>query len=429
MRAMTHRPGSRLRIAVPLLLIIGIAVWAGLASMRRLRTLPDVVEATGTIEATQVAIASTIPGRIARLHAVEGQTVQAGAALVELEGRELSAQLDQSRAAVAASRARLAQAQAALALQRRQVGAQIAHARAALDAARARVEQAEESEQLTASQARLSVAQAEAVFQTARANRDAAEAQLDRTAQDLARSEALFREGAIGAQQVDGTRAAHRAAQAQYDAAQRAVQQAEAALGIARENRRQVQIRTQEIGATRAQYRQAQAQLDLALAGEEAIAQRRADVEAAAAAVGQAEAGVRVLHAQQENLFVRAPRTGTVVAVHAQEGEIVGASAPILTIAYLDSVWVRVFLPLPRLGQIRLGSTAEVTTEAASGQVFTGTISEISQQAEFTPKNVQTAEERVKLVFSVKITIANSGNVLKPGMPATARIRGNAGTR
>ena len=107
---------------------------------------------------------------------------------------------------------------------------------------------------------------------------------------------------------------------------------------------------------------------------------------------------------------------------HARAGEVVATGAPILTVADLREVWIRLYIPLPRLGQIALGQRAEVTTDALPGRTFTGRVTEVSQQAEFTPRNVQTPEERVKLVFAVKVTLPNTERLLKPGMPADAVI-------
>ncbi|HXF82037.1 MAG TPA: efflux RND transporter periplasmic adaptor subunit, partial [bacterium] len=167
---------------------------------------------------------------------------------------------------------------------------------------------------------------------------------------------------------------------------------------------------------------QAEAALRLARAGEEMVAARRADVAAARAQVAQAEAALRQLETQRENLVVTAPIDGTVLSRHAGEGEIVAAGAPILTLAELHEVWVRLYIPLPQLGAITLGQRADVTTDALPGRTFAGRVTEIAQQAEFTPSNVQTREERVKLVFAVKVALANPDGVLKPGMPVDAAI-------
>jgi HlyD family secretion protein len=412
----------RARIAVPILLVLAVGTWALLGVLRRGAGRADGVAASGTIEATQVSVASKVPGRIQRVHAGEGDEVRSGELLVTVEGRELTAQIAQAEAVVAASRARVAQARAALALQIRQVDAQVAQARAAADAARERVSQAGEAQTLTLGQSAQGIKQAEAALAAARDSSRAARAARDRTRSDLTRAEALFRDGAISAQQVDAARTAFATAQAQYDASAQLMAQAEATLRLARENERQVGLRERDVRTAQSQVRQAEAAVALARAGEEAIAQRRADLAAAEAAVAQAEAGLRVLLTQQENLAITAPLDGVVLVQHARAGEIVASGAPILTVADLREVWIRLYIPLPQLGRVALGRPAVVTTDALPGLTFTGRVTEISQQAEFTPRNVQTPEERVKLVFAVKVTLPNAERLLKPGMPADAVI-------
>lgn len=406
---------------MPALLLVAVVAWAATAYVTRARS-SGVVQASGFIEADQVSIASRIPGRIQRIRADEGDAVKAGDVLVVLEGREMAAQVDQARASLAVAHARLAQARAALELQQAQTEAAVAQAEAALDTARARLPQAEESKTLTASQSDLAIIQAEGALRTAQANAAVARANLQRAAGDLARLEPLYKEGAISAQQLDTARSARDAAQAQYDAAQLTVRQTDTALALARANARLVEIRGQDVSAAEAQVRQAEAALRNAKAGAALVAQRRADVAAAQAQIAQAEATVRLLLAQQDNLTIVSPTNGVVLARHASAGEIVGAGAPILTVGALDEVWIRLFIPLPQLGRIAIGQTATVTTDALSGRSFAGTVTEISQQAEFTPKNVQTREERVKQVFAVKVTLRNPERLLKPGMPADASI-------
>ena len=412
----------RARVVVPILLLLVVGTWAVLAALRRGGDRTDGVAASGTIEATQVSVASKIAGRIQRVHAGEGALVRAGDLLVTIEGRELSAQIAQAEAGVSAARARVAQANAALALQIRQVNAQIAQARAGADAARERVGQAGETQLLTAGQSLQAVRQAEAALAASRDTSRAARAALERTRSDRARVEALFKEGAVSAQQVDAARATFTSAQAQYDASLKMVAQAEATLRLARENERQVEIRGRDVRTAESQVRQAEATVALARAGEEAIAQRRADLAAAEAAVAQTGAGLRVLLTQQENLAISAPLDGIVLVEHARAGEVVGAGAPILTVADLREVWIRLYIPLPHLGRVALGRRAVVTTDALPRMTFTGRVTEISQQAEFTPRNVQTQEERVKMVFAVKVTLPNAEGLLKPGMPADAVI-------
>jgi HlyD family secretion protein len=94
-----------------------------------------------------------------------------------------------------------------------------------------------------------------------------------------------------------------------------------------------------------------------------------------------------------------------------------------MSVARLDRVWIRVYIPEPDLPLVRVGQPAAVYVDAFPGRPFAGTVTEIGQQAEFTPRNVQTREERVKLVFAVKVTLENPERLLKPGMPADAKIQ------
>jgi len=412
----------RLRLVIPLVIVLLLLAWGAVRYVRLSRQPDNVVVASGTIEAQQVAAASKVPGRIERIHVAEGATVRAGMPLVIIEGRDLRAQIDQARAAIDAARARIAQAEAALALQQRQLAAQIAQAEAALDGARTRTRQASQSRSLAAAQAALRVEQAEAARAAAWQNVRVARAALDRATQDLRRLEELFRDGAASAQQLDAARSAATAALAQHAAAGDLAAQAEAALRLARENLGQVRVLEEDVAASRAQAQQAAAGLRLARAGEELVAQRRADVAAARAQLRQAEAHLHYLLVQQQNLVITSPLDGVVLSKLASEGEIVSAGTPILTLADLREVWVRLYIPLPHLGEIKIGQQAVVTTDALPGRTFSGTVTEIAQQAEFTPSNVQTREERIRLVFAVKVTLANPDGLLKPGMPADAVI-------
>jgi len=95
----------------------------------------------------------------------------------------------------------------------------------------------------------------------------------------------------------------------------------------------------------------------------------------------------------------------------------------LMEVADLDTVWLRVYVEEPVYGRIKLGDSATVTVDSYPGKTFTGRITEINQDAEFTPKEIQTAEQRAKLVFGIKITLSNPEGKLKPGMPADATLR------
>lgn len=150
---------------------------------------------------------------------------------------------------------------------------------------------------------------------------------------------------------------------------------------------------------------------------------RRERIDAARAQVHQAEAAVRALDALLLNMTVRSAFDGVVTVRHREPGETVPAGSPVLTVMNRDDRWVRIYVPETRIGAVRLGLSAVITTDTFRGKSYHGEVSYISSEAEFTPKTVQTSEERVKLVYAVKVRIADDPAFdLKPGMPADVRL-------
>jgi HlyD family secretion protein len=119
---------------------------------------------------------------------------------------------------------------------------------------------------------------------------------------------------------------------------------------------------------------------------------------------------------------IYSPLNGVVLRKNSEEGETVGAGTMVFTIGDLADPWVKVYVKEDRLGFVKLGQRAEVRSDTYPGKAYEGTVTYISSDAEFTPKNVQTKEERVKLVFGIKVSVKNVNNELKPGMPADVRI-------
>jgi multidrug resistance efflux pump len=181
--------------------------------------------------------------------------------------------------------------------------------------------------------------------------------------------------------------------QAQVDAAESQYRIASAAVVVA-----QAQVDGMKMGATPQQIAVAEAQADMARAALEA------------------------LKVQSSKFVLKAPITGLVLERPVQVGEVALPGAPLLTVADLDNLTLTLYVPESDLGKIRLGETVSVTVDAYPGRVFTGTITTIASEAEFTPRNVQTREERVNMVFAVKVRLPNPDHALKPGMPAGAVI-------
>jgi multidrug resistance efflux pump len=147
------------------------------------------------------------------------------------------------------------------------------------------------------------------------------------------------------------------------------------------------------------------------------------EVAMAEAQVRQAEAAVRLVDAQIAQLTLIAPMDGIVTSRSRQAGETASVGAPLVTVANLDDVTLVIYIPENRVGQVQLGQRVEVQVDSFPGRVFLGEVANIAGEAEFTPRNVQTQEERVNLVFAVKVRLPNPEQELKPGMPADATIR------
>jgi HlyD family secretion protein len=139
--------------------------------------------------------------------------------------------------------------------------------------------------------------------------------------------------------------------------------------------------------------------------------------------LAQAEAAVARADATLEYALIRAPFAGTVTIRHREPGETVPAGAPVVTLMNPNDRWVRIYVPETQVGRLALGLPATISADAYADRRYDGRVTFISDEAEFTPRNVQTTEERVKLVYRVKIQITGDASFdLKPGLPADVRI-------
>ena len=145
-------------------------------------------------------------------------------------------------------------------------------------------------------------------------------------------------------------------------------------------------------------------------------------VAAARAQVAEARAALALARARLVETRLDSPLTGIVLRKSLEVGETATPGVPILTLMDPDDMWLRAYVSETDLGRVRLGQAATLTVDAYPARTFAGVVREIASEAEFTPKNVQTKKERVNLVYRVKIAVRNTAGVLKPGMPADARI-------
>jgi len=398
--------------------------------------------ASGFIEAEEVAIAPELGGRVVELLVDEGEDVAAGQVLVQLDGALLEAQIEAAQAALDIAQAGLAQARAgARPEQIRQAEAALAQAEAGRDGAyqawQDTVAIRDDPQELDAqiALARAQVAAAEAALAQATALKDAAEIAhdaywdgleaMDKAKEELKDIPKPLRPSLPGLQMgFHLIPNAYWKAWVGVNTAQVGLDGARAALRDLYAMRDNPQEMTAQVAAAEAQYRaaeaavqMAQAQLDALRAGAtaEEIAVVEAQVEQAQAALG----GLALL---RDKLTIVAPVGGQVLERGSHEGELAAPGATLLTLGDLDEVTLTIYVPEDRLGQVLVGQPVEVRVDSFPERTFTGTVVAIANEAEFTPRNVQTQEERVNMVFAIDVRIPNPDHALKPGLPADAVI-------
>ena len=169
-----------------------------------------------------------------------------------------------------------------------------------------------------------------------------------------------------------------------------------------------------------AQSRKRQAEESLKLMRE---GPRRERIEAQRASYLQAEAAVSTMEAVLANMVIRAPFDGVVSVRHREPGETVPLGSPVVALLNRQDRWIRIYIPEAAIGAVRLGQAATISCDTYPDRSFQGEVVFVASQAEFTPKTVQTTEERVKLVYAVKVRITDDPEyVLKPGLPADVRL-------
>jgi len=150
---------------------------------------------------------------------------------------------------------------------------------------------------------------------------------------------------------------------------------------------------------------------------------RKEQIEVSRANVTQAVERLRLSRLNVDYTDLRAPTAGVVLVRHSELGEIVAPGTPVATLADLDNVWLRAYIPETDLGRVKWGQEATLSTDTFPGKTYRGRVSFIAAKAEFTPKSIETHRERVTLVYRVKIDVENPNHDLKPGMPADALIK------
>ncbi|MEW5986133.1 MAG: efflux RND transporter periplasmic adaptor subunit [Chloroflexota bacterium] len=375
---MRHGPPIIVRIIVIVALLGAAAYWF---FFMRPAEADGRLLASGTIEATQVVVSPEMGGRISSVTVQAGDPVAAGQPLAQLDTTLLEAQLAQTQAGLRAAEASydlLAAGPSA---------AQLAAAEAAVTRAQASLDSL--NEQLA----------------TAEADEAEARGQVEELTEQIAEANATPTN--------PQSQAALSGLNAQLTLAQQAL-----AAKVA-----QIALLESQLSVAEAGLDASQAQLTLAQEGP-----RPQQLAAAQAQVETARAAVHLLETQIGRQTLTAPIDGVVLGRMIEPGEVVAPGATLLVLGQLDQLTITVYVPEDRYGVIRVGQTASILVDSFPGEEFTGTVRHIADQAEFTPRNVQTAEGRSSTVFAIELFIGDGRGQLKPGMPADVDFgRGNSG--
>jgi len=372
----------------------GAAVWAYRGMGRR---ADDRIVVSGNIELDEVNIAFKTAGRLIERDVDEGDAVKKGQVVARLDRDQLVAQRESQAAALLSAETQLTQAQTSLEWEKANLAADVEQRDADVAANLARFAELKNGSR---PQEKLD----------ARAAVDAAQAEVDRSQKDWERAQKLYKDDDIST--------------AQYDQYRDRNDSAAAALRSAKEREALVLLgpRVEQINQQGAQVERARGALKMAQANgfemkrrEQELATRRAEIE-------RARANLALIDSQLADTVAVAPVDGVVLVKSADVGEVLAPGTAVVTLGDIGHPWLRGYVNETDLGRVKLGSKARLTTDSYPGKVYWGRVTFISSEAEFTPKQIQTQQERVKLVYRIKIEMDNPRRELKLNMPADAEI-------
>jgi HlyD family secretion protein len=385
---------KRILIIILILAAAGAAAWV----FRGMGKPPaDRLVLSGNIELTEINIAFKTAGRLVERTVDEGDTVKKGQIIARLDRDQLLAQREREAAALVSSESQLAQAQTAVELQRASLAADIETRQADLSSMEARFAElkngARPQEKLDA-----------------KAAVDAAASELERSKRDWDRAQTLYKNDDISG--------------AQFDQYRNRFENAQAVLKQLQEREALVLAgpRVEQVNAQQGQVSRARGALKTAEANRLELKRREQEVTTRRAEIERSKASLALIDTQLADTVVASPVDGVVLVKAADAGEVLAPGTTVVTVGDIDHPWLRGYVNETDLGKVKIGSKARVTTDSYPGKVYNGRVTFIASQAEFTPKQIQTQQERVKLVYRVKIEVENPGRELKSNMPADAEI-------
>ena len=383
---------------IVIILILLAAAGAAVYAFRGMNRQPDNrIVVSGNIELTEVNIAFKTAGRLIERDVDEGDAVKNGQVVARLDRDQLLAEREREAAGLSSADSQMAQAVTSLEWQKANLAADIEQKKADLASNGARLAElkngARPQEKLDA-----------------KAAVDAAQSELERAKRDWDRAQTLYKNDDIST--------------AQYDQYRNRWESATAALNSARERQSLVLAgpRDEVIHAQEGQVERTRAALKMAEVNALEMKRREQELNTRRSEIGRSKASIALIDSQLADTIAVSPVDGVVLVKAADVGEVLAPGTTVVTVGDIDHPWLRGYINETDLGKVKLGSKARVTTDSYPGKVYWGRVTFISSEAEFTPKQIQTEQERVKLVYRIKIEVENPRRELKSNMPADAAI-------
>ncbi len=382
---------------IPVVLIV--LAGAGYFAWSRMHKDDDnLIRLSGNIEFRKIDIAFKIAGKLIDLQVDEGANVKAGQILARLDREQMSRMRQRDSASIEVAQSNLQQLRTSIEFQKSTLASELGLRQAELRQARARLQELlDGSRPQEIAQARAQVNDLKALQQQAR--------------RDFERAQKLIEKEDISQSQFDQFKA-------KLDSITAQLQNAEQRLNLIVEGPRKT-----DIEAARANVARAEAALKMSEAQRLDIQRKQEDIAARQADVERNKANVSVIDSQLDDTIVVSPVDGVVLVKSADPGEVLAAGTPILTLGEIDKPWLRGYIPQTKLGRIQLGMPVAIHSDSYPEKTYQGKISFIASEAEFTPKQIQTNEERIKLVYRIKVEVENPNRELKLNMPVDAEIR------
>ncbi len=381
-----------------IIVLVAAVAAAALYAFRAAGRAPDNrIAVSGNIELTEINIAFKTAGRLIERNVDEGDPVKKGQVIARLDRDQLLAQQERETAGVQSAGMQLAQAETSLEWQKATLAADIEQKRGDLASNEAKL-------------AELKNGSRPQEVQEAKAAVEAAQSEYDRAKKDWERGQVLYKNDDISTAQFDQYRS-------RFESADAALKQALQRQAMVLEGPRQEQIRAQQ-----AQVERSRGALKMAEANALEMKRRQQELGTRRAESARSRANLSLIDSQLADTVAASPVDGVVLVKSADVGEVLAPGTTVVTVGDIDHPWLRGYINETQIGRVKLGSAAHVTTDSYPGKVYHGRVTFISSEAEFTPKQIQTQQERVKLVYRIKIEIENPRHELKSNMPADAEI-------